>query len=73
MVLMSMSSSLRPMSGANFPPIVLGKCVQHLGPSTSQDQTIVLAGLAFLPSSGKPERSSLPGHSHFLCMPQEKS
>ena len=33
------------MSGANFPPIK-----PHLGPSASQDQTLVLAGFAF--SSG---------------------
>ena len=43
MVLMSMSSFLRPMSGAISHPLVLGKWVPHLGPSTSQDQTYVFA------------------------------
>ena len=31
----------------------------HLGPLTSEDQTLVLAGLAFSPSSGE-----LKGHHH---------
>ena len=35
-------------------------------PSTSQDQTSVLAGLAFSPSSDILERSSSPGHGYFL-------
>ena len=75
MVSMSMSSSLSPMSGANFPPILslLEKCKPHLGPSASQDQTLFLAGLAFLPSSDELERSSSPGHGHFLCLLQENS
>ena len=71
MVLMPMSSSLSPMSGANFLPIVLEKCKPHLGPSTSQDQTLVLAGWVFSPSSDEFERSSSPGHGHFLCLLQE--
>ena len=58
MVLMSMSSSLSPMNGAHFPPIVAYRCKPDLGPATSQDQTLVLAGLAFSPSSDKFERSS---------------
>ena len=73
MVSMSMSSSLSPMSGANFPPIVFEKCKPHLGPSASQDQTLVLAGLAFSPSSDELERSSSLGHGHFLCLLQENS
>ena len=67
MVSMSMSSSLSLMSGKKFPPIVAGNCKPHLGPSASQDQTLVLAGLAFSPSLDELERSSLPGHGHFLC------
>ena len=39
MVSMSVSLSLSPMSGAMW-------CKPHLGPSASQDQTLVLAGLA---------------------------
>ena len=73
MVLMSMSSSLRPMSGVNFPHIVAWKCKPHLGPLTSHDQTLVLAGLAFSPSSAELKRSSSPGHGHFLCLLQESS
>ena len=45
----------------------------HPGPLTSQDQTLVLAGLAFSPSSDELERSSSPGHAHFLCLLQESS
>ena len=67
MVLMSMSSSLSPMSGAIFIVSLLGKCKPHLGPSTSQDQTLVFAGLALSPSLDELERSSSPGHGHFLC------
>ena len=59
------------MSGANFPPIVLEKCKPHLGPSASLGQTLVLAGLAFSPSSDDLERSLSPGHGHFLCLLQE--
>ena len=64
MVSMSMSSSLSPMSGANFP---------HLGPSASLDQTFVLAGFAFSPSSDELEITSSPGHGHLLCLLQENS
>ena len=70
MVLVSITSSLSLMSGANFPSIVAWKCEPHLGPSTSQDQTFVLAGLAFSPSLDL-KRSSIPGHGHFLCLLQE--
>ena len=73
MVLMSMSSSLRPMSGGNSHILLLGKCMPHLGPLTSQDQALVLAGLAFSPSSDELKRSSSPGHGHSLCLPQESS
>ena len=45
----------------------------HLGPLTSQDQTLVLAGLAFSPSSDELERSSSPGHGHSLYLLQESS
>ena len=51
----------------------LKKCKLHLGPSACQDQTLVLAGLAFSPSSDELERSSSPGHGHFLCLLQENS
>ena len=73
MVSMSMSSSLSPMSGANFLLSLLEKCKPHLGSSASQDQTLVLAGLAFSPSSDELERSSSPGHGHFLYLLQENS
>ena len=73
MVSMSMSSSLSPMSGANLHLLLLEKCKPHLGPSASQDQTVVLAGLAFSSSSDELERSSSPGHGHFLCLLQENS
>ena len=53
-VLMSMSSSRSPMSGANFTP----NCEPHLGPSASQIQTLVMTGLAFSRSSDELERSS---------------
>ena len=45
MILMSMSSSLRPMNGANFPPLLPSKCMLNLGPSTSKGQNSVLDGL----------------------------
>ena len=73
MILVSMSSTLRLMGGVNFPHIVAWKCMPHLGPLTSQDQTLVLAGLAFSPSSDELERSSSPDHGHFLCLLQECS
>ena len=72
MVSMSMSSSLSPLSGANFHLSLLEKCEANLGPSASQDQTLILAGLTFSHSS-KLERSSSPGHGHFLCLLQESS
>ena len=53
--------------------LLLEKCKPHLGPSASQDQTLVLAGLAFSSSSDEFERSSSPGHGHFLCLLQENS
>ena len=37
----------------------------------SQDQTLVVAGLAFSPTSDEHERSSSPGHGHFLCLLQK--
>ena len=45
---------------------LLEKCKPYLGPSASQDQTLVLAGLAFSSSSDELERPSSPGHGHFL-------
>ena len=45
----------------------------HLGSSASQNQTLVLAGLAFSSSLDELERSSSPGHGHFLCVLQENS
>ena len=47
MILVSMSSSLSPISGANFPSIVALKRAS-LGPTASRDQTLVLTGLAFI-------------------------
>ena len=52
---------------------LLEKCRPHLGPSASQDQSLVLAVLAFSPSSDELERSSSPGHGHFLFLFQENS
>ena len=71
MVSMPMSSSLSPVSGANFPLKVAGKMKPHLGPSASQGQILVLAGSAFSPSSDELERSSLARHGHFLYLLQE--
>ena len=50
-----MSSTLRPMSGVNFPLLLLGMCLPHLDFLTSQDQTSMLTGLAFWPSSDELE------------------
>ena len=61
------------MSGADFLPTVAWKVQATSGPSASQDQTLVLAGLAFSPSSDELEWSSSPGHGHFLCLLQEIS
>ena len=71
MVLMSMSSSLCPLSGANLPLSLLEKCRPHIGPSTPQDQFLVLASLAFSSSSNELKKRSSPGHGHFLCLLQE--
>ena len=60
------------MSGAISHLLLFEKCLQHLGPSTSQGQTIVLSGLASSPSSEELENSS-PGHGHVLCLLQESS
>ena len=49
---------------------MLGKRKSHMGPSPSQEQTLVLADLAFSPSSDERETSS-SGHCHFLCLLQE--
>ena len=38
--------------------LLLGKYVPHLSPSTPQDQTLILVGLAFSPRSDELERSS---------------
>ena len=65
MVLMSMSSSLRPWEVVRISNLLLlEKCMPHLGPLTSQSQTLVLAGLAVWPSS--------PGHDRFLYLDQGK-
>ena len=66
MVLMSISSPVSPMSVRISHLSLFEKCKPHLGPSDSQDQTLVLAGLAFSPSSDEIERSSSLGHNHFL-------
>ena len=47
MVLMSLSSSLSPVRVRISNLSLLQKFKPHLGPSTSQDQILVLAGLAF--------------------------
>ena len=73
MVFMSMSPSLSPIVVRTSHLSLLEKCKPHLGPSAFQDQTLVLAGLAFSPSSDELERSSSPGHGHFLCLLQENS
>ena len=53
---------------------LLEKCKQYLlGPSTSHDQTLFLASLAFSPSSSELESSSSTGHGHFRCLLQESS
>ena len=67
MVLMSMFSSLSPLVVRISHLSLLEKCKPHLGPSASQDKTLVLAGLAFSPSD-ELERSSSPGHGHYLCL-----
>ena len=51
--------------------MLLEKRKPLLGSPASKDQTLVLAGLAFLPSSDELERSSSTGHCHFLCPLQE--
>ena len=71
MVLMSMPSSLRPMSGANFQSVVAWKVHATSGSLNFSASTLVLACLTFLPSSDKFERSSSPGHGHFLSLLQE--
>ena len=68
MVSMSMSSSLSPMSGANLPPIVAWE-VQ----ATSGSLNFSKSNLAFSPSSDELDRSSSPGHGHFLCLLQENA
>ena len=45
----------------------------YLSPLTSRDQTLVLAGLALLPSSDELERSSSTGQGNFLFQLQESS
>ena len=40
----------------------------HLRPSTLQGKTLVLADLSFSTYSDSLERSSSPGHGHFLCL-----
>ena len=73
MVLMSMPSSLRPMSGANFPSIIAWK-VHGTSESHNFSRSILSLGcLTFLPSSDQLEMSSSPSHGHFLCLLQEIS
>ena len=64
MISISMSSSLSPVSDANFPLSLLENCKSLLGTSASEDQTLVLAGLAFSLSSDELERSLSLGHGH---------
>ena len=59
MISMSISSSLRPMFGENFPPTIALKVHTTLSPLISQDQTFVLAGFAFSPSL-----ETFKGHHH---------
>lgn len=61
----SMSSSVSLIIAANFP---LFACLSDLGVLTYQGQSSFLTGLAFLLSSDKLGRSSLPGQGHFLCL-----
>ena len=70
MVVMSMSSALRPMSGSIFPLIVAFKVHATSVSLAFQGQTLVWACLAFSPSSDELERSSLLGHGQvasYVC------
>ena len=73
MVSMSISSSFRPMSGANFSPVVALKLHATSGSLNISRSNSVLAGLAFWPSLVEPQRSSSPGHGPFLCLLQDSS
>ena len=68
----SISSSLRLMSGANFPPIVAWNV-----PATFffnfQGQTSFLTGSVLWSASDELERSSSPSHGHFLYLLKESS
>ena len=48
--------------------LLFEKCLPKLGLFVSQDRTSLFAGLAFWPFSNEHERSSSPGHGHFLCL-----
>ena len=73
MVSVSMSLSLSPVTGAIFPPIIASEVQATSGSLSFQDQPLVLSGVAFSPSSDELERSSSPGHGHFLYLLQENS
>ena len=53
--------------------LLVEKGMPHLDPSISHAKTLVLADLAFSPSSDKLESSSSPGHGHFLYLLQGSS
>ena len=56
-----------------FPTYRCLNSASHIWVTQPKGQTLVLAGLAFAASSDEHERSSSPGHGHFLCLLQENS
>ena len=73
MLSMFMSSSLMLMGGANFPPIVAWTVPATSGFLNLSSSNLSLDWVGFLVSSNELERSSSPGHGHFLCLLQESS
>ena len=67
MVLMSMSSSLRLMSGVNFPHIVAWKVHATSWSLNFSRSNLSLGWLVFSPSLDELKKSSSPGHGQFLC------
>ena len=73
MVLVYLSSSLSPMSGVNFSPIVAWKVQATSGSLNFSSSDLILGWSGFLAFFRRIERPSLPGHGHFLCLLQESS
>ena len=67
------SSSLRLMSGANFPPIVAWNLPAKSGSPNLSRSNLSLDWLAFWSSSDELERPLLPSNIHFPCLLQERS